>query len=71
MVISLSPSKTKSLITSSVAVVLFACCYSLTSQTANDQTLGAAGYKAVLKIRLGKKRKKMHGVKNSRKCVGI
>ncbi|QSZ29259.1 hypothetical protein DSL72_003771 [Monilinia vaccinii-corymbosi] len=54
IIMSLDPSKTKSLITTSVAVVLFACCCSLSLQTANDQTLAAtAGYAAVLMVFVG------------------
>jgi hypothetical protein len=34
-------SRTKALVMTSVAVVLFACCCSLTLRTANDQTLAA------------------------------
>lgn len=54
IIMSLDPSKAKSLITTSVAVVIFACCCSLTLQTANDQTLAAtAGYAAVLMVFVG------------------
>jgi hypothetical protein len=54
IIMSLNPSKTKSLIISSVAIVLFACYCSLMSQTANNQTLAAtAGYAAVLRVFVG------------------
>ncbi|CZR67095.1 uncharacterized protein PAC_16994 [Phialocephala subalpina] len=54
IIMSLNPSKTKSLITTSVATVFFACCCSLTLQTANDQTLAAtAGHAAVLMVFVG------------------
>ncbi|KAI9640022.1 hypothetical protein NHQ30_011584 [Ciborinia camelliae] len=54
IIMTLDPSQTKSLITTSVAVVIFACCCSLTLQTANDQTLAAtAGYAAVLMVFVG------------------
>ena len=54
IIMSLNTSKTKSLITTSVAVIIFASCCSLTFQTTNDQTLAAtAGYAAVLMVFVG------------------
>jgi hypothetical protein len=54
IIMSFHKSKTKALVTTSVAVVLFACCCSLTLRTANDQTLAAtAGYAAILMVFVG------------------
>ncbi|KAE9378799.1 hypothetical protein N431DRAFT_525599 [Stipitochalara longipes BDJ] len=54
IIMSFHKSRTKALVTTSVAVVLFACSCSLTLRTANDQTLAAtAGYAAVLMVFVG------------------
>jgi len=54
IIMSLNNSKTKSLVTTSIAVVLFACICSFMLRTANDQTLAAtAGYAAVLMVFVG------------------
>jgi hypothetical protein len=54
IIMSFHRSRGKALITTSVAVVLFACCCSLTLRTANDQTLAAtAGYATVLMVFVG------------------
>jgi hypothetical protein len=53
-IMALHQNRTKNLITTTVAVVLFALLCSLTLRTSNDQTLGAtAGYAAVLTVFVG------------------
>jgi hypothetical protein len=54
IIMSFHKSRAKSLVTTSIALVLFACCCSLTLRTANDQTLVVtAGYAAVLMVFVG------------------
>jgi uncharacterized membrane protein YfcA len=54
IIMSFHESKTEALVTTSIAVALFATCCSLTLRTANDQTLAAtAGYAAVLMVFVG------------------
>lgn len=54
IVMSIDQSKTKSLVTTSAAVLLFAVVCSVSLRTENDQTLGAtAGYAAVLTVFVG------------------
>lgn len=53
-VMAIDQSRTKNLVTTTVAVVLFALLCSVTLRTSNDQTLGAtAGYAAVLMVFVG------------------
>jgi uncharacterized membrane protein YfcA len=54
IVMSFHGSRTKSLVTTSVAVLLFASCCSIALRTTNDQTLVAtAGYAAVMMVFVG------------------
>lgn len=53
-IMAIDQSRTKNLVTTTVAVVLFALLCSVTLRTSNDQTLGAtAGYAAVLMVFVG------------------
>lgn len=53
-IMAIHQSQTKNLVTTTVAVVLFALLCSVTLRTSNDQTLGAtAGYAAVLMVFVG------------------
>ena len=53
-IMALHQNRTKNLVTTTIAVVLFALLCSLTLRTSNDQTLGAtAGYAAVLTVFVG------------------